>query len=74
MAPQGPEVIVGMTTDPQFGPVLMFGLGGVRVEVLKDVTFRLAPLSEDARARWSARSAPPLLEGPGSRPGRHRGA
>jgi acyl-CoA synthetase (NDP forming) len=46
MAPEGVEVIVGMTTDPQFGPVMMFGLGGIMVEVLKDVSFRLIPLKE----------------------------
>jgi acyl-CoA synthetase (NDP forming) len=46
MAPQGTEVIVGMTKDPQFGPVMMFGLGGIMVEVLKDVSFRLVPLTE----------------------------
>jgi acyl-CoA synthetase (NDP forming) len=46
MAPQGTEVIVGMTTDPQFGPVMMFGLGGIMVEVLKDVSFRLVPLAD----------------------------
>ncbi|MBS04876.1 MAG: acetyl-CoA synthetase [Gammaproteobacteria bacterium] len=46
MAPAGTEIIVGMTTDPQFGPVVMFGLGGVMVEVMKDVTFRVMPLTE----------------------------
>jgi acetate---CoA ligase (ADP-forming) subunit beta len=44
MARPGIEVIMGMTRDPSFGPVLMFGLGGVFVEVLKDVAFRIVPL------------------------------
>lgn len=46
MAKPGTEVIVGMTTDEQFGPVMMFGLGGIMVEVMKDVSFRLIPLTE----------------------------
>ncbi|MHB8810807.1 MAG: acetate--CoA ligase family protein [Desulfobulbaceae bacterium] len=47
MADRGLEVIVGMTRDPQFGPMLMFGLGGIFVEVMKDVTFHLAPITEE---------------------------
>lgn len=64
MAPQGTEVIVGMTTDPQFGPVLMFGLGGIMVEVLKDVSFRLVPLvDKDADQMISEIKGRPVLEG-----------
>lgn len=46
MASQGKEIILGMNRDPQFGPILMFGLGGIYVEALEDVTFRLAPIRE----------------------------
>ncbi len=64
MAPQGTEVIVGMTTDPQFGPVMMFGLGGIMVEVLKDVSFRLVPLEEkDARQMIDEIKGRPVLSG-----------
>ncbi len=64
MEPPGIEVIVGMTKDPQFGPVLMFGLGGILVEVLKDVAFRVVPLTErDARQMVHEIKGYPLLEG-----------
>ena len=46
LIPQGTEVIVGMMKDPHFGPVAMFGLGGIFVEILKDVSFRILPLKE----------------------------
>jgi len=64
MAPASTEVIVGATKDPQFGPSLMFGLGGVFVEILQDVTFRIAPITEtDAREMISEVKAYPLLKG-----------
>ncbi len=47
MLPPGLEVIIGMSRDSQFGPMLMFGLGGIFVEVMKDVTFHLAPITEE---------------------------
>ena len=50
MLPGGREVVVGVANDPAFGPILMFGLGGVFVEVLKDVSFAVCPVS-DVRAR-----------------------
>lgn len=64
MAKPGTEVIVGMTTDPQFGPVMMFGLGGIMVEVLKDVSFRIIPLSEkDAGQMIDEIKGKPVLDG-----------
>jgi len=46
MVPQATEIIIGMMKDPHFGPVIMFGLGGIFVEVLKDVSFRILPIEE----------------------------
>jgi acyl-CoA synthetase (NDP forming) len=64
MAPSGVEVIVGMSKDPQFGPVLMFGLGGILVEVLKDVSFRIVPVTErDAQEMIREIKGYPILEG-----------
>lgn len=64
MAPPSTEVIVGAIKDPQFGPAIMFGLGGVFVEVLKDVTFRVAPITEDDACEMiSEVKAYPLLKG-----------
>jgi acyl-CoA synthetase (NDP forming) len=64
MAPAGTEVIVGMSKDPQFGPVLMFGLGGIFVEVLQDVAFRIVPLEpHDARQMIREIKGFPVLQG-----------
>ncbi|MGI5836509.1 MAG: acetate--CoA ligase family protein, partial [Chloroflexota bacterium] len=64
MVPKGREVIIGMSRDPQFGPLLMFGLGGIYVEVLKDVSFRVAPVNErSARNMMSEIRAYQLLLG-----------
>ncbi|MGO9014289.1 MAG: acetate--CoA ligase family protein [Dissulfurispiraceae bacterium] len=64
MAPRGVEVIIGGIIDPQFGPVMMFGLGGVYVELFKDVAFGLAPLDEkDALWLISQIKGRILLEG-----------
>jgi acetyl coenzyme A synthetase (ADP forming)-like protein len=60
----GQEVIIGATTDPTFGKVIVFGLGGVLVEVLKDVTFRLAPVdSETAHSMLDGIEAAEVLRG-----------
>ncbi len=60
----GVETIVGMNRDPQFGPLLMFGLGGIFVEVMEDTTFRVAPVSEaEATAMTEEVKSAPLLRG-----------
>jgi acetyltransferase len=64
MGRRGREVILGMTRDPQFGPMLMFGLGGIFVEVMKDVTFHLAPItSEEAMQMLQGTRSYALLKG-----------
>ena len=64
MVSSGKEVIIGITRDPQFGHMIMFGLGGIYVEVLKDVAFRIVPLSrEDAHEMIRETKTFPLLRG-----------
>jgi acetyl coenzyme A synthetase (ADP forming)-like protein len=64
MAPWGTEVILGSVNDPTFGPTVMFGLGGIFVEVLKDVTFRVAPFSKNqAISMLGEIKASAILEG-----------
>ncbi len=64
MAPKGLEVIVGMRRDPTFGPMMMFGMGGTLVEQLKDISFRVAPLSaEDINEMVDSTIAGKLLKG-----------
>ncbi|MDP2900301.1 MAG: acetate--CoA ligase family protein [Candidatus Bathyarchaeota archaeon] len=69
MAPKGTEIIIGSTVDPTFGPTIMFGLGGIFVEILKDVSFRLAPITkEDAWEMLDEIKAKKMLEGPRGTP------
>jgi acetyl coenzyme A synthetase (ADP forming)-like protein len=70
MAPWGTEVIIGSVNDKTFGPTVMFGLGGIFVEVLKDVTFRVAPISESQSATMldEIRGAPILNGARGESP------
>ncbi len=67
--PGGMEILIGMNRDPQFGPLVTFGLGGIYVEVLKDVTFRVAPFTRlDAKAMLSEIRSKALLEGVRGKP------
>ncbi len=64
MVKGGKETVLGMNQDPKSGPVLMFGLGGIYVEVLRDVSFRIAPLTDhDAREMIESLKSFPLLQG-----------
>ena len=69
LASDGEEVIVGFSDDPQYGPVVLFGLGGVFVEVLKDVALRVAPVTRsDAEEMIREVKGFPLLDGARGRP------
>jgi acetyl coenzyme A synthetase (ADP forming)-like protein len=70
MAPWGTEVILGSVNDPTFGPTVMFGLGGIFVEVLKDVTFRVAPVASNQAIKMLSeiRGAPILAGVRGEKP------
>lgn len=64
MAPAGQEVVIGGLRDPNFGPMVMVGLGGIFVEVLKDVSFRVCPITEnDARRMLDDLKGGALLDG-----------
>jgi succinyl-CoA synthetase beta subunit len=69
MLRDGVETIIGVQMDPVFGPVVMFGLGGVFVEVMRDVTFRVAPFGPDEARRMIAEiKGAAVLEGARGRP------
>ena len=73
--PGGLEVLIGMNRDPQFGPLVTFGLGGIYVEVLKDVTFRIAPFTRlEAQAMLEEIRSKALLEGVRGKPPIDKGA
>ena len=64
MAPKGTEIVLGSVNDPTFGPTVMFGMGGILVEVLKDVTFRVTPVDEAQAAQMlSEIRGAPILAG-----------
>ena len=71
MVPQGTEIIIGMMKDSHFGPVIMFGLGGIFVEVLKDISFRILPIEEiDAREMITEIKGYEILKGARGNPPR----
>jgi acetyltransferase len=73
--PGGLEVLVGMNRDPQFGPLVTFGLGGIYVEMLKDVTFRIAPFSsQEAEAMLGEIRTRALLDGVRGQPSADKAA
>ena len=64
MVPKGVELIVGIQNDPQFGPVIMVGLGGIMTEVMKDVAFRMLPITtSDAKSMLNELKGSALLKG-----------
>jgi acyl-CoA synthetase (NDP forming) len=71
MIPQETEIIIGMMKDPCFGPTIMFGLGGIFVEILKDISFRILPLEErDAREMITEIKGYEILKGARGEPPR----
>ncbi|MGB9436845.1 MAG: acetate--CoA ligase family protein [Desulfobacterales bacterium] len=69
MAAQGVEIIIGTKYDDQFGPVIMYGLGGIMVEILKDVSFRVLPITPtDARKMIAETKSYPILNGARGKP------
>ena len=64
MIESGVEVIIGTKIDDQFGPIIMYGLGGIMVEILKDISFRVLPISRlSAKKMISETKSAPILEG-----------
>jgi len=75
MVPEGLEILIGMNRDPQFGPLVTFGLGGIYVETLRDVAFRVAPFSRDEATEMLGEiRAHALLDGVRGQPEADKGA
>jgi hypothetical protein len=72
MAPHGKELLLGMIRDPQFGPMVVVGFGGIYVEILKDTAARLCPLDQCEALDMLDEPDGPLLDGAGRRRGRDR--